>query len=555
MTNRRGVPDAAPSVAPRGVHRRQPYDPITASANGTRDSSFGSGGSVYWIHDIAEQVGALEVLGDGSMLVGASTGPYSSTDQMILKYTVDGALDEGFGTGGAVMLNFGPFDYAVEGIAVQDDGTIVAVGSDDDPGLGGRETTVVRLHADGSPDETFSGDGRRTIFLGDDTYPTGVVVQTDGKVVVGVGVYSESLNRPVPGLVRLTEGGAFDATFDGDGSIVLDPGDLSQPVGETLSGAGVVMQGDAFVVVVERSVDEAWAPAVMRLTSAGALDESFGDEGVTTLEVTSSILSPSAGLVLQGDGRIVFGGGGGDGWVARLAVDGGMDDTFGDEGITVLDGEERYDFVQDLAIQDDGKIVANGYASLSRLRANGTLDPAFGGDGWVKPAAYGVVVDTWSERIVTASHLRLIRYHAGPSRPDAQIKRSASAAFVGDGVYGATADGQTVTRRIAPGTAERFDVLVQDDAEAADRFLVEGCASGGAFMVSYRAGGEDVTAAVTSGRFKTRLLQQGEGIRLSMKVAAKSGAEEGSARTCRVWATSTGDRRKVDVVAATVSVA
>ena len=71
---------------------------------------------------------------------------------------------------------------------------------------------------------------------------------------------------------------------------------------------------------------------------------------------------------------------------------GDLDPTFGGDGKVLTDFTKGRDGARDVAIQANGKIVVVGRAStrrgygrfaLARYRANGHLDPAFGGDGVV----------------------------------------------------------------------------------------------------------------------------------------------------------------------------
>ena len=71
---------------------------------------------------------------------------------------------------------------------------------------------------------------------------------------------------------------------------------------------------------------------------------------------------------------------------------GNLDPTFGGDGKVLTDFTKGRDGARDVAIQANGKIVVVGRAStrrgfgrfaLARYRANGHLDPAFGGDGVV----------------------------------------------------------------------------------------------------------------------------------------------------------------------------
>ena len=72
-----------------------------------------------------------------------------------------------------------------------------------------------------------------------------------------------------------------------------------------------------------------------------------------------------------------------------FAAGGGLDPSFSGNGLQLTDFAADYDGALDLAIQDDGKIVAVGYAGVggsvefgvARFRRGGALDTTFSGDG------------------------------------------------------------------------------------------------------------------------------------------------------------------------------
>jgi uncharacterized delta-60 repeat protein len=77
--------------------------------------------------------------------------------------------------------------------------------------------------------------------------------------------------------------------------------------------------------------------------------------------------------------------------LARYHTDGTFDASFGGDGKVITDFTSSVDEAHGIAIQADGKIVAEGLANgerngkfaLARYNTDGTLDPTFGGDGKV----------------------------------------------------------------------------------------------------------------------------------------------------------------------------
>ncbi|MFO7445980.1 MAG: delta-60 repeat domain-containing protein, partial [Ignavibacteriaceae bacterium] len=94
---------------------------------------------------------------------------------------------------------------------------------------------------------------------------------------------------------------------------------------------------------------------------AGTLDNSFGNDGIVTTAIGSS-LSRIKDIAIQSDGKIVAAGRSDNGALsdcalARYNSDGSLDNTFGSGGITTF-GEA---IINAIVILPDGKIVAAGY--------------------------------------------------------------------------------------------------------------------------------------------------------------------------------------------------
>jgi uncharacterized delta-60 repeat protein len=80
--------------------------------------------------------------------------------------------------------------------------------------------------APGDLDPTFAGDGSAIVDLGARDQALGVVIQADGKIVT-----AGQVNGSNTAVVRLNLDGTLDTTFAGDGSAVVDLGNVDQAFG------------------------------------------------------------------------------------------------------------------------------------------------------------------------------------------------------------------------------------------------------------------------------------------------------------------------------------
>ena len=140
-------------------------------------------------------------------------------------------------------------------------------------------------------------------------------------------------------------------------------------------GIAMAIQADHRLVIAGNSIaGDSRLAFVSRYTSGFSIDESFGNGGTKWL--------PEIGLMrdlaIQADGKLVVRGTQG---IARLLGDGALDSSFGGDGIVDLLGQSK-----GLSLQADGKMLmfpANR-SSVVRLLPDGQPDPGFGVSGTVQ---------------------------------------------------------------------------------------------------------------------------------------------------------------------------
>ena len=104
--------------------------------------------------------------------------------------------------------------------------------------------------------------------------------------------------------------------------------------------------------------------ALVRLTSTGAIDTSFG-------LVTSAASDKARGIALQGDGKVVAAGSGNSDFaLMRFTSAGAPDNSFGTNGVLAVDFFSAGDIANDVLVQPDGKLVVAGSAR-NGLSGNG----------------------------------------------------------------------------------------------------------------------------------------------------------------------------------------
>jgi uncharacterized delta-60 repeat protein len=250
------------------------------------------------------------------------------------------------------------------------------------------------LTAPGDLDPTFGGDGVvRTDLTPAEDDGFAVTIQPDGKIVVAG---EAGIGGPNPrfAIVRYETDGSLDPSFGGgDGNVSIDftpHDDFPYAVRIQADGKIVVAGAAGYSRPNSRF-------ALARLTSDGSLDPTFGGGGTVMTNVTPAY-DWANGMALQPDGKIVLVGSVSSGsdngkiGVLRYRSDGSLDPAFGGDGIVLTDPTPTYDDGLAIGVEADGQIIVAGGAGFAgpnerfvtlAYEPDGSLDPTFGGDGKV----------------------------------------------------------------------------------------------------------------------------------------------------------------------------
>jgi uncharacterized delta-60 repeat protein len=195
---------------------------------------------------------------------------------------------------------------------------------------------------------------------------------------------------PLPYVAKYHSGGAIDTSFGESGIVTID-------VGVNAYTNAIAIQSDGRIVLAGQSANEGGYGdlTVFRLLPNGDLDPSFGNGGYVVTHIQSPNSSSIAhDVVIQPDGKIVAVGGAfgkSELCIMRYDTTGILDPFFDQDGIAEFPDLNAGTCV---AIQADGRILAGGYSNvfgLVRVNSDGSPDPSFGGDGIVVTSFGGLV--------------------------------------------------------------------------------------------------------------------------------------------------------------------
>lgn len=354
------------------------------TAAGAVDTSFGNGGTValgptgnaYWVH--------LAVLPDDSVVVAGSDSLADTTT--LFELNAGGALDTAFGTNGSATA---PSD--ADALLLDASGRIYVAGHawTSSPSSA---AAVSRLTASGTLDASFGSGGTSTFaaYPGGLNWANAIALNAQGDVVLaGITASSTAGTNYGPGaqqgmVAEMNGSGALISSFGASGLAAV------RPPADDFPGFVLVKPGGGIVVggVTYRQYGEGLLASFAAYDASGSLDPAYGTGGISTTVTTAMDLSFGA-TALDPQGRIVASTATG---VLRALPGGGLDPAFGSGGIltTAFWPGPYQNGPGTVAVLPDSSLVVGetpyfGVTNtfvLAHLSASGTLDAAFGSNGF-----------------------------------------------------------------------------------------------------------------------------------------------------------------------------
>jgi uncharacterized delta-60 repeat protein len=299
-----------------------------------------------------------------------------------------GVLDTSFDLDGKKVISFAtPNDYG-EFIMVQPDNKIIVGGRSSLTG-GALSFSLARLNPSGSFDSSFGTSGKVTTSYGTDGFEAiSGALQSDGKiVVVGNSFTNISLGYSQIAVVQYNSNGTLDTTFDTDGMVFTQV-----PTSNEDFAKSVKIQSDGKIVVgIQTKINSNWDFTILRYNTDGSLDTTFDSDGIVrTISPNSEAVYD---IAIQNDGKIIAVGyqsnTNDDVFAVRYNSNGSIDTSFGINGFFLYDFASNHNYATAVAISSDSKIVLGGrYQNgaifspfIARLNSNGTFDTSFDSDG------------------------------------------------------------------------------------------------------------------------------------------------------------------------------
>jgi uncharacterized delta-60 repeat protein len=338
--------------------------------------------------------------------VCAGTAATDDCVTSVVRFSADGVRDASFGTNGVATVNAAVAGNAEvpRGLVVMADGTIVVAGVAEQAGAADareRDVYLARFDANGSLDATFGTAGVARFDLAPGklvgtTFKTdaqwGLAADAQGRLYVSGSAVASGRDDTDFVVLRVTPAGARDTSFGTAGVVTVDVSNFdATPKKILVDGSGRAIVGGYYTNPTTTVV----SPILFRLTTAGALDTTFGAAGVWTEEVLPSTAEIYA-FGLQGDAIVTAGYGRANTNVEmdflsmRVTAAGALDTTYGTSGYRLVDWASNRDTARAMAVFPGGRILIAGSgrssateqdAMLALLSPSGARVTEFGTNG------------------------------------------------------------------------------------------------------------------------------------------------------------------------------
>ncbi len=281
-------------------------------ANGSLDTGFGTGGKT-WVSvlDPTMPHNAYAITGDAAGNIYACgnvrTGGYPINQSLtVIKLTPNGQLDPAFSDDGKLALTPSILNNWAFGIAVRADGKIIVGGYSGLPA----DFLAIRLLPNGSYDPTFGTNGITLVDIaGTNTADEckGMTIDADGKILLAGHSYYPATTGYAATLVRLTADGMPDNTFGNNGKFVYPVANTMNDIDNMYN---IVAQPNGkYLLSGDAKKNGSTDFAVLSIKPDGTLDQSFNLTGVLTIDVAGTSKEDFGyGLALQADGKMLLSG-------------------------------------------------------------------------------------------------------------------------------------------------------------------------------------------------------------------------------------------------------
>ena len=260
-------------------------DAFWTRTDGTPDTGFGPGGirTVSYAGGINQAMSAFQP--DGKIVMFGHTQPSTDKDSTVVRLNADGTPDSGFGINGIAVT---PSDTANDDLflagTILPDGKILAAGYTDVFFGLNLNVMVMRLLPNGTPDPSFgpSGNGYLSVSLGYSESVRDIDLLPDGSIMLtGTSAQWDDATTSRGYMTKVRQNGTLDTTFGTGGTVTIDTVVGGQ---DDLVGATRLIDGK-FIVFGRRLVGGQLDLYASRRNADGSIDTTYGTSGIASMQL------------------------------------------------------------------------------------------------------------------------------------------------------------------------------------------------------------------------------------------------------------------------------
>ena len=296
----------------------------------------------------------------------------------LVSFAQDGSLDTSFGDGGIVIADVNNSDDYAYGLAEAPNGRILVLNAGQNLQTGDSFWGMLAFTSEGDADNSFSDDGFLELPSPNSDYYSSIGIQQDGKIL-----YATFGNTDFK-ITRLLENGTLDTDFGVDGEVVVF--NSSNAYNKV-----VYNQDDSFFAIAKFIENGTPLIKVEKFLPDGIVDTSYGINGILNflLQANSTVreahITNSGNLVVHYEVNNSP-----QNFITRYLSDGALDISFGTNGIAVIPVDD-YSSCTIIPLNDESILIGASVFDIDdferkslKMDSSGNFDQSFGNNGYLQ---------------------------------------------------------------------------------------------------------------------------------------------------------------------------
>lgn len=311
----------------------------------------------------------MDEMNDGGSLIrvyGSNTSHFIKLNKYALKH------ESFLSQGRSYLTNFNE----VRKMKILKDSSILLGGYgtvQEDYGTNSDVALISKLDEHGKLDTTFGDNGYASVDYGDGIFLNTLsifdIAVNQSDEIISSGILNSGSGVQNLFLAKFTSGGKVESSFADSGIFEFDPTSVDEKYSRVFANSLRIMEDSSIIVVGYISGVDATNAFILKLTSSGILDKSFGNEGYYVLNIPdkNSFLFD---VVTSGKDSLVASGGvsgsfGQDMLAVKFNSFGKLNKDFGNNGVSIVGTSHSDELAYSIESDINNNYYLAGYGNVS----------------------------------------------------------------------------------------------------------------------------------------------------------------------------------------------